>query len=159
MKKIQWCCNTKNGIELITPSNNLSKAYLKKSENAMNAVSALKGNIEWEISSGYYTMYFAFYSILMKIGIKCEIHACTIEFMKYFLNKYFSKKDYFMLKRAMDARIDAQYYISDTIKNSADDTILTYIPEFIVKCKQVIINLKEKDINEIRESVKKVLKG
>lgn len=80
--KIQWCIQQKRGIELIEPSENLAKAYLQKAEKALASMKANKGNTEWEISSGYYAMYFSVYAILMRLGVKSEIHSCTIEFAK-----------------------------------------------------------------------------
>lgn len=32
MENIKWCLHVENGIELVEPNENLSKAYLKKSE-------------------------------------------------------------------------------------------------------------------------------
>lgn len=76
MEKIKWCLCIKNGIELVEPNNNLSKTYILKSETALKAAASLKDNKEWEISSSYYSMYFALYSILMKIGVNVKtIHA------------------------------------------------------------------------------------
>ncbi len=41
------------------------------------------------ISACYYSMYYSLYAILMKLGIKCEIHSCTLEFMKFSLSQYY----------------------------------------------------------------------
>ncbi|MCH8329263.1 MAG: hypothetical protein IIB81_02630, partial [Nanoarchaeota archaeon] len=100
MEKIEWCMKQKNGIEVVEPNENLSKAYIKKAEDALKAAASLKGNKDWEISSLYYTMYFSLYSILMRIGIKCEIHSCTIEFMRQFLQEHFNDDDFFLIKKS-----------------------------------------------------------
>lgn len=86
--KIRWCFEQK-GIELIEPNENLMEGYFKKAENALKAMKREKGNPEWEISAAYYSMYFSVYAILMKIGIKSEIHSCTIEIVRKFLGDYF----------------------------------------------------------------------
>ena len=70
MEKISWCLGIKSGIEIVEPNENLSKVYIMKAENALSAAKSLKNNRDWEISSCYYSMYFALYSILMRIGIK-----------------------------------------------------------------------------------------
>ncbi|MCK5699337.1 MAG: hypothetical protein KAH93_05795, partial [Candidatus Aenigmarchaeota archaeon] len=85
MEMIKWCMGLKKGLEIVEPNKNLSKVYIEKSEKALDAAGSLKNNKDWEISSSYYAMYFALYAILMKIGIKCENHTCTIEFMNIFL--------------------------------------------------------------------------
>lgn len=110
MNKIEWCLKQKNGIELVKPNEELKEAYLRKAENALRATVSLSGNQEWEISSSYYTMYFSLYAILMKMGVKCEIHSCTISFMKSFLQKYFTREEISLIEKSQKARIDAQYY-------------------------------------------------
>ncbi len=75
MEKIKWCMKLKNGIGIIEPNDNLCSAYIKKSETALQAASALNDNMEWQISSCYYAMYFSLYALMMKIGVKCENHS------------------------------------------------------------------------------------
>ena len=41
MEKIRWCLKAKKGIELVDPNDNLSKVYLKKSEDALRAAASL----------------------------------------------------------------------------------------------------------------------
>lgn len=90
MKNINWCKKQSEGLELINPNSNLCQEYFKKAENALDALRKLDCNIEWQISSAYYAMYFSLYALFMKIGLKSEIHKCTITFMqqiKYLCNK------------------------------------------------------------------------
>ncbi len=159
MEKIKWCMEVKNGIELVEPSNNLANAYIKKSEDALRATSALKGNRDWEISSGYYSMYFALYAILMKIGVKCENHSCTIEFMREFLSKHFSDEDLRLIKNSMVLRIDAQYYTNKDIPENKYRIMINNAPAFLAKCKAVVNNLTEEEIADIRKRLRGVQNG
>jgi len=70
---------------MVKPSESLVKAYLQKSRNALKSmeVNAQAGLGEWAVSESYYAKYFAVYSLLSKIGIKCEIHDCTIAMFEY----------------------------------------------------------------------------
>jgi uncharacterized protein (UPF0332 family) len=147
---IKWCIKQKKGLELVEENNNLSKEYLIKAENALKAIKALEDNIEWQISAAYYSAYFSLYSILMKIGVKSEIHACTIKFAKIFLNSYFIDKNLDLLKKAMKARIDLQYYTNRTITKYKHKTIINFAYEFHVKCKQRLEDINEDSINKIR---------
>jgi len=108
--KMQWCLRQKKGIELVNPSENLGRAYLAKAENALKSMRANEGNPEWEISSSYYAMYFSLYAILMRVGVKCEIHSCTLEFMRTYLCKHFTAEEMTLLEDSCSARIEAQYY-------------------------------------------------
>jgi uncharacterized protein (UPF0332 family) len=153
MNKIKWCCEKKEGLNIIEPNPNLSKAYLKKAEEALQSmrINTVK---DWKISTAYYTIYFSLYSVLMKTGIKCEIHSCTIEFAKKFLGDYFNETEIEFVKDSLKARIDSQYYIDRTVPDKQYDTLITKAPEFLIKCKEVLIKLNEKKVNEIREKIK-----
>ena len=107
MDKIKWCSAKKEGLIIIEPNSNLAEAYIKKAEEALESmrVNVIK---DWKISTAYYTLYFSLYSILTKIGIKCEIHSCTIEFAKRFLEEFFSEEEIDFTKDSLKARIDSQ---------------------------------------------------
>jgi len=105
MVEIKWCLKAKNGLELVEPNSNLSEAYLKKAEDSLKSVELNKVK-EWKIVTAYYASYFSVYAILMKLGIKCEIHSCTIEFAKQFLNNYFTAENLNFLEESFKARID-----------------------------------------------------
>ncbi len=154
MDKIKWCLNVKNGIEIVEPDDDLAVAYIKKGESALNASAVLKNNKEWEIASTYYAIYFSLYAILMKIGIKCEIHSCTISFMEHFLKDYFSAEDVYLIKKSMRARIDVQYYSDRQISDELYKKMTTEAPLFLAKCKQVLNELNEETINIIRDKIK-----
>lgn len=153
MRKINWCKETTKGIEKIEPNENLTQIYLEKANNALRAAIDLKNNKEWEIPSRYYAMYFSIYAILMKIGIKCEIHACTIEFMKIYLKEYFSNKEINLLKEAQKARIDIQYYANREISEETYIQMKNNTAKFIIKCKEITFELNERKIKEIREKI------
>lgn len=149
MDKIKWCAGKKGGLSLIKPNSGLAAAYIKKAEEALESV---RVNIikDWKISTAYYTLYFSLYSILTKIGIKCEIHSCTIEFAKRFLKDYFNEEELDFTEDSLKARIDSQYYIDRTVPDEQYNNMIVKAPEFLVKCKSILIKLNEKKVNEIR---------
>lgn len=149
MDKVKWCLSKKEGITIIEPNSNLAEAYTKKAEDALVSmrINTVK---DWKISTAYYSMYFSLYSILMKIGVKCEIHSCTIEFARVFLKEYFSESDLDLLAGSLKARIDAQYYVDRTVPDKQYDKMVNEAPSFLVKCKEVLLKLNEQEINGIR---------
>src|SRR3989344_4457360 len=92
MNKIKWCAEKKEGLSLVEPNSDIADAYIKKAEEALES---MRVNIikDWKISTAYYTIYFSLYAILMKTGVKCEIHSCTIEFAKRFLKDYLQETE------------------------------------------------------------------
>ncbi len=99
-------------------------------------------------------MYFALYAILMKIGVKCENHTCTIEFMNIFLLDYFDAKDVKQIRTSMALRVDAQYYADRQISEEKYRKIVDGAPRFLVKCREVLFKMKDEEIDNIRKMMK-----
>jgi uncharacterized protein (UPF0332 family) len=154
MDKIKWCAGKKEGLGLIESNSDLADAYIKKAEEALES---MRVNIikDWKISTAYYTIYFSLYAVLMKLGVKCGIHSCTIEFAKRFLKEFFEDEELSFIEDSLKARIDSQYYADKTVPDEQYLKMIQKAPEFLVKCKSVIIKLNEKRVNEIRNKFQK----
>ena len=152
MDEILWCLTIKKGLEIIEPNDNLAQAYLLKAEEALET-SRLAHSQDWQISAGYYTFYFSIYALLQKIGIKCEIHKCTIAFTCKMLENYFSSEELNLFNRAFNLRNDAQYYTDRQIDVATVSKILKSAPLFMIKCKDLINKISQKEIAEIRERI------
>lgn len=152
MVEIKWCLKAKNGLELVEPNSNLSSAYVKKAEDSLKSVELNKVK-EWKITTAYYASYFSLYAILMKLGIKCEIHSCTIEFAKQFLNSYFTQEDLDFLEESFKARIDTQYYVNRDVPDKTYQEILKQTPAFHVKCKEILSKITKKESERIRKEL------
>ena len=90
----------------------------------------------------------------MKIGIKCEIHSCTISFMKNFLYKYFEEEEIILINKSKKARNDTQYYSDRNISDKLYQQITNNASSFLVKCKDVLNGLDETSIKEIRDKLR-----
>ena len=156
---IKWCCNQKSGIKIDSPNDNLAQSYMSMAENAIGTMNREKSlNLQFSISACYYSMYYSLYAVLMKIGIKSEIHQCTIEFMKQFLKGFYSEEDVKTIKKAFDVRDTAQYYADRMIDKNDIDFIIARAPLFINKSKSVLAKINEKDINRINAELEEFCK-
>lgn len=156
MVSLKWCCKQKDGIKLIDTNDNLAQGYLKMAENSLGTMNReRKYNLMFAISACYYSMYYSLYAICMKIGIKCEIHSCTIEFMKRVLIEFYSKEDLKIIKKAFDARNIAQYYVDKIVSKEDSDYIMEKAPLFFNKSKEILAKINEKDVKGIREKIRK----
>ncbi|MBI2543422.1 MAG: HEPN domain-containing protein [Candidatus Aenigmarchaeota archaeon] len=153
MEKIRWCIQTKGGIELVEPNSNLANGYILKAEESLEALRKVKGNRDWTVSTAYYSMYFSLYAILMKIGVRCEMHACTIEFMKKFLSSHFSPTECRFVLDSLQARIDTQYYVDRKVEDKFVNEMIVTAPKFLVKCKEILTKIKESEVNTIRKQI------
>ncbi|MBU0461510.1 MAG: HEPN domain-containing protein [Nanoarchaeota archaeon] len=147
--KLEWCFKRERGISLIEPNENLMRAYLKKAQNALKVTTNVP-DLEWKVVAAYYSIYYSVYALLMKIGIKSEIHSCTVELCRRVLKNHLSEDDIELFEEAKRIRRDAQYY---SIKNEdigpAKDMIRK-APDFCIKAREIA---KRIDITHLRASV------
>ena len=153
MRQINWCKNQKKGIKIVEPNDNLSEEFYESAEDSLNVLRNIKPTKSrmWLATTKYYIQYFAVYSVLMKLGIKCEIHDCTISLAKFLEDEGVLEKGTFeILEDAKQLRIDNQYYI----KNKPVDVNFEKLSEFMVSIKQSLDNLDEDRIKEIRSKIR-----
>jgi len=153
MRKISWCKKQKKGIKLIEPNENLSNEYYENAEESLRVLKNIKETKSnmWLATTKYYIEYFAVYSILMKLGIKCEIHDCTISLV-YFLEKenILNKNTSKLLEQDKKLRIDNQYYL----KNKPVNINLDELADFLLSIKQSLEKLDNSFIQDIRDKIK-----
>ena len=107
----------------------------------------------WLATTKYYIEYFAVYSILMKIGIKCEIHECTIELAKFFEDEgVLEKGTTKILNQDKELRIDNQYYL----KNKPVYIDFEKLSGFLLSIKKSLNNLNKIRIKELRKKIEKI---
>jgi len=143
MVELNWCKNQSRGISLIESKPHLSESYLKDAHESLSV--CLKSKGKWKVITGYYACYNAFYSVLMKCGIKCEIHDCTIKLMELF---NFLSDEIKFVKYLKQERIQCQYYLKEV-----DLEDVSKVKMFILKCEALLHELNEKKINEVRNKL------
>lgn len=147
MDKIKSCLNQKKGIEIVEPGDNLRGAYLVKAEDALDTLKTSKSS-GWQLTTAYYTICNSIYSLLMKIGIKCGIHSCAIEFTKRYLKDHFTPENFEHIDKPFSARIDSKYYVNRHVPGQNYGLIMKKTPAFLVKWKNIVLD--QKYITEIR---------
>jgi len=156
MVNINWCCKQKDGIRLIERNDNLAEGYIKMAEDALGTMNREKNfSLRFSVSACYYSMYYSLYAVLMKIGIKCEIHSCTLKFMEEFLSDFYSKDDIKLITKAFDCRNTIQYYVEKVVQKTDSDFIISKAPFFHSKSKEILGKLNESQIKNIREKTSK----
>lgn len=155
MKKISWGKQQKAGIKIKEPSDNLSQEYYENAEESMRVLKSIKetkSNI-WLATTKYYIEYFSVYSVLMKIGIKCEIHDCTIALIKFLEDENITEKGISkILEHDKELRIDNQYYL----KNKPVHIDFEKLSDFMLSIKQSLNKLDNEKIKEIRRKIREV---
>ncbi len=155
MKKISWCKKQKSGIKFDFPNDNLSQEYFQNAEESLRVlrtISQTKSN-RWLATTKYYIEYFAIYSVLMKLGIKCEIHDCTISLIKFLESEgIFNKGVSDILEKDKELRIDNQYYL----KNKQVNINFEQLADFLLSIKEVLDKLTLNKVEELRDKIQKI---
>lgn len=125
-KKINWCKNQSKGIKIIEPNSNLAETYFNAAKETINLINhdkLIKSNI-WLATHKYYFLYYCTYSILMKIGIKSEIHECTIALIKILEeNNILNSNMAEILEQSKNQRINNQYYLKNETINVNEEEL------------------------------------
>ena len=152
MKKISWCKKQERGIKIQEPNDNLSQEYYKNAEESIKVLKSIKDTKSnmWLATTKYYIEYFAVYSVLMKIGIKCEIHDCTIALLNFLEDEeVIERGTSARLGRDKELRIDNQYYLKD----KDVDVDLEKLSEFMLSIRKSLDGLGSDKVDELRKKL------
>ena len=158
-ENLVWCLKQKRGIRIIEPNSNLTKAYLKKAISALNTMTAVVkiNETDWVNTTAYYARYFALYALLMKIGVKSEIHDCTINIANLLAdNGVLTPNLIEDLAKAKQTRIDTQYYVEKEQSPKIIQRNVEAARKFVLETEKTIDNITAEQINCIRARLKKL---
>ncbi len=101
---VSWCFMQKSGIRIEKPNDQLCYAYLKEANVALTSMNVnRKADIrKWVIITAYYARYNAIYALLRKVGIRSEIHDCSIAVLKYLFSDIFDEKFFSELEQSKE---------------------------------------------------------
>ena len=155
MVSVKWCLKQKDGLVLIMPNNAMADSYIKMAEESISVLKGVEASKIWTATTTYYIFYYSLYSLMLHIGIKCEIHSCSIAFMKKYLAIFYDKKDVEMIEKSFSARIDLQYYANRPVDKQVIEETKRYCKTYFIKTKDVLAEITEEQIKNIREALKK----
>ena len=153
---VTWCLKQERGIRLVAPSDNLVKAYLEKSHNALKSmeVNAQANLQEWAVSASYYAKYFAVYGLLSKIGVKSEIHDCTIAVFGYLFSTTGYDQLVRELKESKDDRVELQYYSRQLKINLTN--LMQQTKQFVLRIEELMDGLNAEKVAGLQQKLKEL---
>ncbi|MDP2750892.1 MAG: hypothetical protein Q8O89_08740 [Nanoarchaeota archaeon] len=158
MVSISWCLSQKKGIKISSPNENMSDSYLRMAEESIGILGRVEKSKIWTATTAYYIFYYSLYAMMLRLGIKCEIHSCSLELMKKLLNDFYSDRDIEMIEKAFSARSDLQYYADRPVDDRTIEEVRTYCKQFYIKTKDILSKITESEINSVRETLIKIKK-
>jgi len=158
-RSLIWCLKQKRGIKIIDPNENLVKEYLKKARsslNTMNAALQIK-ETDWILITAYYARYFALYALLMKLGIKSEIHDCSIVVARLLARNGILKENLVIdISQAKETRIDVQYYVTKELEQGKIRRNVEFARKFVLEMEKIIEDITAEQIDNIRSKLRSV---
>jgi uncharacterized protein (UPF0332 family) len=153
MASISWCKRQKRGIRLVEPNDNLAKEYLEAAQETLETLKSIRNKSKvWLATTKYYCEYFAAYALLMKIGVKSEIHECTIAACQMLEELNIMPKGYSSrLEQDKQLRIDNQYYLKNKEVAVDYDELL----QFVLTIKDITSKLTQEEARKARERIRK----
>lgn len=148
--KLKWCFEITGGLKTVEPNERLSKSYLEQAKSSLfRAQKNLEDNdLLWTTVTVYYAEYYALYSFLQRIGIKCENHACSILAVGHLLGEERTR----IINEHKGKRIDAQYYIK-TDQRPKVQAMLQEAKIFVSNFDELVSNLSEEEIKSYQEKI------
>jgi uncharacterized protein (UPF0332 family) len=148
--KLKWCLSLKDGLRILEPNENLAKSYLEEAKSSLErAEKNFKDrDLLWATVVIYYAEYYALYSFLQRIGIKCENHFCSILAAAYLLGEEKTST----INSHKNKRIDAQYYMRVGRENEVAD-MLKEAKRFVSFFDNFVLNLSQEAVDSYRNKL------
>jgi len=152
-KKVKWCFKIKDGAKVTKPSKIISDSYIELAKNTLKGAEIMLKERDslWSTVMIYYAEYYALYSFLARIGIKCENHFCSILLVAYLLGKEKTKT----IEEDREKRIDAQYYLRILEEDKINDMFRS-AKIFVAEFEDIASKMNEERINFLRNKIKRM---
>ncbi len=117
-------------------------------------VNLKEGIKDWASSAAYYARYHILYALLMKCGIKSEIHECTIEIAKIVFGDMIPKNRIKEIESAKIQRINLQYYTDRLVEEEELENNMKTAGDFVMELKSIINDTRPDYIEKVRNKLK-----
>lgn len=146
---IDWCRGKGHGLRLIEPNENLAWEYLRSADETLGILACVERSPMWLATAKYYCEYFAFYAVMMRLGIKSEIHECTIAVAGLLSELGLVPPSVATtLDEDKRLRIDNQYYL----KNREVAFDAASLVAFVLGMKRVVLTMTDEQVARARRS-------
>ena len=156
---IRRCARQRRGVRLVEPSECLRRAYAGKSHDSMRAMQSMMGQGagDWAYSASYHAMYFSARAVLMRAGIKCEMHSCTIALIGHLFGGSIDAGLVGDFEEAMKMQIEAMSHttLDGPVKES--DRLAATTCRFVLAMEELADGLNNEEIEKARARLRQVM--
>lgn len=120
-------------------------------------VNRREGIAEWVISTSYYAKYFVVYALFAKLGVKSEIHSCTIALFDYLFGGSVPPDLVEDFRRSRKDRIETQYY--PLVTDVSLENIVFQTTTFVLEIEKLLDSLNADCIEQLQHKLHELKKG
>lgn len=151
-KHIEICLN--KWARTIEPNDTLAYAYLQKSRHDLVVLRSIsEEDTEWKSTVAYYARYHILTALLLKIGMECKNHNCSLKLAEYLFQDMITINQFKEIKEAKKQRINLQYYTDRTVEKEEFEHNMKSVDDFVDKIQQIIESITREDIEKIRKKI------
>ena len=144
----------KRWARVTEPNDNLVQAYLQKARHDLVVLRSIpKEDTEWKAAVAYYTRYHMMTALLLKVGVECKDHNCSLKIAKYLFSDVISSDLFIEIKESKRQRIDLQYYTDRIVKKEEFEHNMEGVDAFVEIVQDLIESLTREDIGQIRKKL------
>ena len=156
---IRRCAGQKRGIRLVEPSECLRRAYAGKSHDSMRMLQSSidQGAADWAYSASYHAMYFSAYAVLMRAGLKCEIHDCVMVLIGRLFGDSIDAGLVGDFKTAKKMWVEAMYYTTVAGQVEDADRLTATTRRFVLSMEELADCLNNEEIEAARARLRQVM--
>ena len=151
-RQLKWCFRLKDGLRITESNERLAKSYIEEAKSSLDRAEKnfRDKDLLWTTVVIYYAEYYALYSFLQRIGVRCENHLCSILATSFILGEDKTK----IINQHKEKRIDAQYYMK-VGKEQEVAKMLQEAKMFVSSFDNIVSNLSQEEINSYRNKLRK----
>lgn len=152
MEGIDFCFE--RWARMVDPNENLSDAFAKKAKNDLVVLRSIPvTDREWRAATAYYARYHMVTAILLKIGVDCKDHNCSIRIAECLLSGMLPETFFREIKEAKSQRISLQYYTTRTIDKLKFEQNLNGVGDFVDDAARFLDALTRERVDVIRKKL------
>ncbi len=152
MEGIDFCFE--RWARVVDPNENLADAFVKKAKNDLVVLRSIPvTDREWRAATAYYARYHMITAILLKIGVDCKDHNCSIRIAECLLSGMLPEIFFVEIKEAKSQRISLQYYTTRAIDETKFGQNLNGVGDFVDDAARFLDSLTRERVEAIRKKL------
>jgi uncharacterized protein (UPF0332 family) len=137
---------------LIRPNQKLAVTFMNKARNDLVVLRSIPdSDMEWRATTLYYARYHMLTALLMRIGIDCKDHNCSILIAESAFLGMMKKELFDEIKTAKKHRINLQYYTDRAVDKKEFEKNLGNVDRFVEQTTILLQSLTREKAEEIKK--------